>query len=572
MRAIIVRDPAAGVGGLSLTDLPHPHAAENDVIVRVHAAGFTPGELDWPATWTDRAGRDRTPSVPGHELSGVVAGLGYGTTGLSVGQRVFGITDWARDGSLAEYTAVEARNLAPLAADIDHPVAAALPISGLTAWQALFDHGRLTTGQTVLIHGAAGGVGSIAVQLAREVGARVIGTGRAADRDVALGLGTDAFVDLDAETLEDVGQVDVVLDVIGGEILDRSTALVRPGGTLVTIAAPPRVQPEDGRAVFFVVEPDRARLADLAARVRDGRLTPIVGAVRPLEEAAAAFAPGRRTSGKTSIQVVGDDSPAPPRSRRAPRPGSRGSADPPEGVDRRRGRRDDRGAHRPGGHGVRDRRRARAVPRRVGGARRRVGGALRGRRRRARRTRGPGAPRPRARAGPPPPALTGAAGAGLRGGVRGGALVVDGAVLAGDQAALRERHHQHRDQLVHDDGVVVAGLLHLRAEPVPHLGDAGRVDDDVDSLAQLGDVHRVAERRAAVGPGERQSGGVRVEVGHADHVDEVGGEELAEQWRAGLTGTDDADADHVHGIPRSSAPRWARGALSPAPSVTAREA
>ncbi|HET6689502.1 MAG TPA: NADP-dependent oxidoreductase [Miltoncostaeaceae bacterium] len=307
MRAIIVRDPAAGVGGLSLTDLPHPHAAENDVIVRVHAAGFTPGELDWPATWTDRAGRDRTPSVPGHELSGVVAGLGYGTTGLSVGQRVFGITDWARDGSLAEYTAVEARNLAPLAADIDHPVAAALPISGLTAWQALFDHGRLTTGQTVLIHGAAGGVGSIAVQLAREVGARVIGTGRAADRDVALGLGTDAFVDLDAETLEDVGQVDVVLDVIGGEILDRSTALVRPGGTLVTIAAPPRVQPEDGRAVFFVVEPDRARLADLAARVRAGRLTPIVGAVRPLEEAAAAFAPGRRTSGKTIIQVVGDD-------------------------------------------------------------------------------------------------------------------------------------------------------------------------------------------------------------------------------------------------------------------------
>ena len=307
MQAITVRDRDAGVGGLTLTDLPHPHAAENDVIVRVHAAGFTPGELDWPATWTDRAGRDRTPSVPGHELSGVVAGLGYGTTGLSVGQRVFGITDWARDGSLAEYTAVEARNLAPLAADIDHPVAAALPISGLTAWQALFDHGRLTTGQTVLIHGAAGGVGSIAVQLAREVGARVIGTGRAADRDVALGLGTDAFVDLDAETLEDVGQVDVVLDVIGGEILDRSTALVRPGGTLVTIAAPPRVQPEDGRAVFFVVEPDRARLADLAARVRAGRLTPIVGAVRPLEEAAAAFAPGRRTSGKTIIQVVGDD-------------------------------------------------------------------------------------------------------------------------------------------------------------------------------------------------------------------------------------------------------------------------
>ena len=167
MQAIAVRDRDAGVDGLSLTEVPYPHAAQNDVIVRVHAAGFTPGELDWSSTWVDRAGRDRTPSVPGHELSGVVTELGYGTTGLSVGQRVFGLIDWTRNGSLAEYSAVEARNLAPLPADIDHGVAAALPISGLTAWQALIDHAHLTTGQTVLIHGAAGGVGSIAVQLAR---------------------------------------------------------------------------------------------------------------------------------------------------------------------------------------------------------------------------------------------------------------------------------------------------------------------------------------------------------------------------------------------------------------------
>jgi NADPH:quinone reductase-like Zn-dependent oxidoreductase len=306
MRAITVRDRDAGIDGLALSELSYPHAAENDVIVRVHAAGFTPGELDWPATWTDRAGRDRTPSVPGHELSGVVAELGYGTTGLTVGQRVFGLTDWARDGSLAEYTAVEARNLAPLAADIDHTVAAALPISGLTAWQGLFDHARLATGQVVLIHGAAGGVGSIAVQLAREVGARVIGTGRAADRDVVLGLGAQAFLDLDAEPLEGVGTVDVVFDVIGGDVLERSTALVRPGGTLVTIAAPPATQPEDGRTVFFVVEPDRARLTDLARRVRDGRLKPIVGAVRPLTEAAAAFARHRRAPGKTIIRVADD--------------------------------------------------------------------------------------------------------------------------------------------------------------------------------------------------------------------------------------------------------------------------
>jgi NADPH:quinone reductase-like Zn-dependent oxidoreductase len=304
VKAITVRDRDAGTGGLSLTDMPYPHAAQNDVLVRVHASGFTPGELDWPTTWSDRAGRDRTPSVLGHELSGVVVELGYGTTGLTVGQRVFGLTDWARDGSLAEYAAVEARNLAPLPADVDHIVAAAVPISGLTAWQGLIDHAHLKIGQTVLIHGAAGGVGSIAVQLAREVGARVIGTGRAADRDTALGLGANAFLDLQADKLEDAGEVDVVFDVIGGEILDRSAALVRAGGTLVTITRVPTVKPKDGRAIFFVVEPDRSRLAELAQRLRDGRLKPIVGAVRPLAEAPAAFAPGRRAPGKTIIQIT----------------------------------------------------------------------------------------------------------------------------------------------------------------------------------------------------------------------------------------------------------------------------
>jgi NADPH:quinone reductase-like Zn-dependent oxidoreductase len=303
VKAIIATDRDAGVEGLTLADLPHPHAAENDVVVRVHAAGFTPGELSWPVSWTDRAGRDRTPSVPGHELSGVVAELGYGTTGLTVGQRVFGLADWARDGSLAEYTAVEARNLAPLAADIDHTVAAALPISGLTAWQGLFDHAGLTTGQTVVVHGAAGGVGSIAVQLAREAGAWVLGTGRAGDRDLVLGLGAHAFQDPDADPGE---QVDVVFDVIGGDVLAKSAALVRPGGTLVTIAEPPTVLPKDARAVFFVVEPDRARLADLAQRVRDGRLKPLVGEVCPLAEAPAAFARPRRVPGKTIIQVAAD--------------------------------------------------------------------------------------------------------------------------------------------------------------------------------------------------------------------------------------------------------------------------
>ncbi|MGW2960982.1 NADP-dependent oxidoreductase [Streptomyces sp. NPDC001220] len=306
MQAVTVSDRDAGVSGLTLTDLPYPHAAENDVIVRVHAAGFTRGELTWPGTWTDRAGRDRTPSVPGHEVSGVVAELGYGTTGLTVGQRVFGLTDWARDGSLAEYVAVEARNLAPLPADVDHTVAAALPIAGLTAWQGLFDHARIVTGQTVLIHGAAGSVGSLAVQLAREAGTRVIGTGRPADRDTVLALGAHTFLDLDTGRMADAGEVDVVFDVIGGDVLDGSAALVRAGGTLVSIAQPPTVRPEDGRALFFVVEPDRARLADLAQRLRDGRLRVRVGAVRPLTEAAAAFAPERRVPGRTVIRIAGD--------------------------------------------------------------------------------------------------------------------------------------------------------------------------------------------------------------------------------------------------------------------------
>ena len=308
VQAITVRDQEAGLAGLTLTEMPYPHLAENEVMVRVHAAGFTPGELTWPGTWTDRAGRNRTPSVPGHEVSGVVTELGYGTTGLSVGQRVFGLTDWTRNGSLAEYVAVEARNLAPLPADVDHTVAMATVISGLTAWQALFVHARIEAGQTVLIHGAAGGVGSMAVQLAREVGARVIGTGRARDREGALKLGVDAFVDLESEGLEDVGHVDVVVDVIGGDIRDRSTTLVRPGGTLVTLVGPPEVQPQDGRAIFFVVEADRSQLAELATRLRDGRLTPNIGAIRPLSEAVAAFGPDApRVPGKLVIRVADDD-------------------------------------------------------------------------------------------------------------------------------------------------------------------------------------------------------------------------------------------------------------------------
>ena len=303
MKAIVVTDQAAGTAGMKLVDRPEPQAAINDVIVQVHASGFVPTELAWPSTWTDRADRDRTPSIPGHELAGIVTALGYGTTGLSVGQRVFGLADWHRDGTLAEYIAIEARNLAPLPGDVDFTVGASLPISGLTAWQGLFQHGRLQSGQTVLAHGAAGAVGSMVTQLARLAGAYVIGTGRAADRQKVLDFGAQEFIDLENDVLEDIGGVDLVFDLLGGDIQKRSAALVRAGGTLVTVVGPAEVKPADGLAVDFVVESDRAQLDEIVQRVRDGRLRTNIGTVVGLDEAVAAFNSTKRRAGKTVITV-----------------------------------------------------------------------------------------------------------------------------------------------------------------------------------------------------------------------------------------------------------------------------
>ena len=303
MKAIVVTNPSAGAAGMKLVERPEPRPAINDVVVQVHASGFVNTELDWPSTWTDRANRERTPSILGHEVAGVVTTLGYGTTGLTIGQRVFGLTDWYRDGSLAEYVAVEARNLAPLPGDVDFTVGASLPISGLTAWQALFEHGRLRAGQRVLAHGAAGAVGSIVAQLAREFGAYVIGTGRAPDRQKALDFGAHEFVDLDQEELEGIGDVDLVVDLIGGDIGKRSARLVRAGGTLVSIVGPPQARPVDGLAIDFVVEADRAQLGEIVQRVRDGRLRTNIGTVSTLDEAVAAFNATGRRAGKTIVRV-----------------------------------------------------------------------------------------------------------------------------------------------------------------------------------------------------------------------------------------------------------------------------
>jgi NADPH:quinone reductase-like Zn-dependent oxidoreductase len=303
MKAIVVTDQAAGLAGMKLVTLPEPPAGINDVIVQVHAASITGDELSWPSTWTDRAGHSRTPSVPSHELAGVVTALGYGTTGLSIGQWVFGLQDWYRNGSLAEYIAIEARNLTPLPDDVDFNEGTALVMPGLTAWQGLFQHGRLQSGQSALVHGAAGIVGSMAVQLARQAGAYVIGTGRAAHREAALDFGAHEFIDLDNEALENIKHVDLVFDVLGGDIAKRAFKVIRPGGIFVTIAGPVENQSADILNIDFVVEADRAQLNEIVQRFRDGRLKTNTGTVVTLDDAIATYNSPNRAKGKTIIRV-----------------------------------------------------------------------------------------------------------------------------------------------------------------------------------------------------------------------------------------------------------------------------
>jgi NADPH:quinone reductase-like Zn-dependent oxidoreductase len=303
MKAVVATDRLADSGGIALVDAPEPLPVINDVLVEVHASGLVPAEWQWSSTWIDRSGHERARPVIGHEFAGVVTGLGYGTTGLSMGQRVFGIADWHRDGTLAELTAVEARNLAPLPGDVEFTVGASLPISGLTAWQGLFQHGRLESGQTVVAHGAAGAVGSIVTQLARESGAYVIGTGRANSRQAALDLGANEFLDLDSESIEDIGGVDLVFDVIGGEVQRQSARIIRPGGTLVSIVGPVETRPVDGLAIDFVVESIPAQLTQIVERVRDGRLRSPIGTIASLDDAVPTLTSKARHTGKTVIRV-----------------------------------------------------------------------------------------------------------------------------------------------------------------------------------------------------------------------------------------------------------------------------
>lgn len=303
MKAIIVAGQDAGIAGMKLEEYPDPEPSLNDAIVQVYASGFTNDELTWPSTWVDRAGRDRSPAIPGHEVAGIVTALGYGATGVSIGQRVFGLTDWHRNGSLAEYVAVETRNLAPLPADVDFNTGAGLVMSGLTAWQGLFTHGHLRSGQTVLIHGAAGVVGSMAVQLAREAGAYIIGTGRASGRQAAVDFGVHEYLDLENEQLEDIKGVDLVFDVFGGEISNRSVGLIRSGGALVSVAGPTDARPANGTVIDFVVETSLVQLDEIVQRYRQGRLRTHIGSVAALEDAVALFNAKDRRGGKTIIEI-----------------------------------------------------------------------------------------------------------------------------------------------------------------------------------------------------------------------------------------------------------------------------
>jgi NADPH:quinone reductase-like Zn-dependent oxidoreductase len=287
-------------------DAPKPEPGEGEVLVRVHAAAVTPTELAWVPTWTTRTNEPRPlPIIPGHEFSGELCALGPGVTDLAQGDAVFGLNDWFRDGAQADYCVARAADVAPKPRSVDHVRAAVVPISALTAWQGLIERAHLAAGQRVLIHGASGGVGVFAVQLARWRGARVIGTASASNLDFVRGLGADEMIDYRAQRFDDVVRdVDVVFDTVGGETLARSWGVLKSGGTLITIAASEeRAQAQRVREAFFIVEANRTQLEEVARLIDAGELRPVVGAVFPLAGASQAYE-YKPAHGKVVLRVV----------------------------------------------------------------------------------------------------------------------------------------------------------------------------------------------------------------------------------------------------------------------------
>jgi len=298
-----------GAEQLQLEDSPKPEPRAGEALIRVHAAGITPTELEWSETWVDRQGHDRTPTIPSHEVSGVVEELGHGVTHVVAGEEVFGLVPFDHDGAAADYVAVRARDLAPKPVTLDHSRTAALPLSALTAWQAFTEQAHFQPGNHVLVHGGAGGVGAFAVQIAKALGARVTATASAGDIEYVRSLGADVVIDYKATRFEEVvSDVDVVLDPIGGRTAEASLGVLNDGGSLISLAGPPAVTLPEGRdlsARFFIVEPERSQLIELARLVDDGRLRVEVAEVFPLEDAAAAYEYGRtgRRRGKVVVQV-----------------------------------------------------------------------------------------------------------------------------------------------------------------------------------------------------------------------------------------------------------------------------
>ena len=284
---------------------PVPVPGPGEALVAVHAAAITFAELTWDESWTTRDGRDRTPVIPSHEVSGTVTALGPGADGVTIGEEVYGLIDFDRDGAAAEYVTMPAAHLAATPRSVSDEEAASLPLAALTAWQALADHAALEPGERVLVQGGAGGVGNYAVQLAAILGGIVTATGHAGQRDFVLGLGATTFVAPDAVAPDGF---DVVIDTIGGAVLDASYGLTRRGGRLVTLGAPPSADKAAALgvdAMFFIVTPDAAELAKLAGLVDEGRLRPVVSQVFPLRDGRQAFESATKPHppGKTVLTV-----------------------------------------------------------------------------------------------------------------------------------------------------------------------------------------------------------------------------------------------------------------------------
>jgi len=291
-------------------EAPAPVPGPGEVLVAVHAAAITFAELTWDLSWTTRDGRGRTPVIPPHEVSGTVAGLADGASGVAVGDEVYGLIDFDRDGAAAEFTTVPAAGLAAKPRTASHAETATLPLAALTAWQALADYAALEPGERVLVHGGAGGVGAFAVQLAVIFGGRVTATGRDGEADFVRDLGAEAFISSGEGPGGGAvpGGFDVVIDTVGGAVLDASYQLMRAGGRLVTLSAPPsaeRAREAGVHAMFFVVTPDPGELAQLAKLVDEGRLRPVVSQAFPLRDGRLAYeSAGRpRPPGKTVLLV-----------------------------------------------------------------------------------------------------------------------------------------------------------------------------------------------------------------------------------------------------------------------------